>query len=304
MTYTYTAYGLTLQIPFPCPALPNVSVDTSPDITLAYGTVPLDIPEVVAADDSWDMGYCWQAAPQRFLLKTGLLAGRFMVENGRRIILERNPAAKDERIIFHLLHSVIAAVMRQRGILVLHAAVVLTPSGVVVLSGKSGAGKSTTLAALLQRGCAMIADDIAVLHFGETGNVEVLPGIAQMHLWGDAAMRLGMNTAGLASHPLRHRKLTVAAPAGAAELPTGHFPLRAIYLLECNVDGKISVSTLTGADKFASLQDCVYGPMLPDEHPGLFRLFSAVAAQADVHRIIRPKDVWTVDDVAEVILNG
>ena len=64
------------------------------------------------------------------------------------------------------------------------------------------------------------------------------------------------------------------------------------------------MSSLTGVEKFAALQECVYGPMLPDEHHGLFRLFSAAVEQVAVHRIIRPEGRWTVDEVAEVILDG
>ena len=304
MTYTYTAYSLTLRTPFPCPVLPIAPADAAPDVTVVYGHVPMNLAGSVAVDDSWGMGYCWQAAPRRFLLLTGLRAGRFLIEDGRMVIVERNPAAEDEMIVFHLLHSVMAAVMRQRGLLVLHANVAFTQVGTVGMSGKSGAGKSTTLAALLQRGCEMIADDIAVLRFGETGSVEVLPGLAQMYIWEDAALRLGLNLAGLASHPLRRRKTAVAAPVGTTGLPPGPFPLRAVYLLECNDVEQLCMSSLTGVEKFAALQECVYGPMLPDEHHGLFRLFSAAVEQVAVHRIIRPEGRWTVDEVAEVILDG
>lgn len=300
MTYTYTVYGLTLRTPFPCPGLSAAPADAAPDVTVEYGTVPRELADAVAADDSWTMGYSWQTAPGRFLLKAGMRAGRFLVEDGRKVIVERNPAAEDELIVFHLLHSVMAAVMRQRGLLVLHANVVLTPAGAVVLSGKSGAGKSTTLAALLQRGCSMIADDIAVLCFGAAGSAEVFPGVAQMHLWEDAAERLGLNITGLASHPLRRRKAAVAVPIGSA----GLLQPKAIYLLECNGVEQLHVSSLTGSDKFAALQDCVYGPMLPDEHPGQFRLFSAAVEQMAVHRIMRPEGRWTVDEVIKVILYG
>ena len=192
-----------------------------------------------------------------------------------------------------------AAALRQRGLLVLHANVALTPSGAVMVSGRSGAGKSTTLAALLQRGCAMIADDVAVLRLGATGSVEVLPGIALMHLWEDAAGRLGLNTKGLPPHPLRPRKAAVAAPVVHA-LP---LPLRAMYLLECNGIERLCVFSLTDMDKLVALLDCVYGPMLPGEHPEQFRLFSATAEQVAIHRIVRPEGRWTVDEVVEVVLH-
>ena len=262
--------------------------------------VPLELPNAVAADDSGAMGYCWQAASGRFLLRTGSRAGRFLVEDGKRVIIERNPAGEDAMIVFHLLHSVMAAVLRQRGRLVLHASAAATPDGAVVLSGKSGAGKSTTLAALLQRDCDMIADDVTVLSPGAAGRVEVLPGVAQMHLWEDAAGRLSLDISELATHPVRRGKSAVPAAIGV----TGTLPLRAVFLLERNGVERLQVSSLAGADKLTALLDCVYGPMLQGEHSGQFRLFSATAEQVAFHRIVRPKERWTVDEVVEVVLRG
>ncbi len=93
MAFTYTAYGLTLKTPFPCPALPAAPADAFPDVTVAYGAVPMKLANTVASDDSWTAGFCWQASPGRFLLRAGLRAVRFLVENGRRITVERSPAA-------------------------------------------------------------------------------------------------------------------------------------------------------------------------------------------------------------------
>ena len=67
-------------------------------------------------------------------------------------------------------------------------------------------------------------------------------------------------------------------------------------LLECNGVERLRAYSLAGADKLVALLDCVYGPMLPDEHPGQFRLFSATAEQVSIHRIIRPEGRWTVDE--------
>src|SRR6185369_10421226 len=104
-------------------------------------------------------------------------SGRFLVEGGRRITLYRNPTAKDVRLCAHLLAAVIAALLRQRGLLVLHANVVTTPRGAVAITGASGAGKSTTQAALMSLGCRMVTDDITVVSMGSDGRILALPGV-------------------------------------------------------------------------------------------------------------------------------
>jgi hypothetical protein len=59
--------------------------------------------------------------------------------------------------------NVLPLVMQLRGYEVLHASAVSTPAGLVVLSGVSGAGKSTFASALSARGYPVWADDAVVL---------------------------------------------------------------------------------------------------------------------------------------------
>ena len=60
----------------------------------------------------------------------------------------------------------------------LHASTADTPADAIALCGKSKAGKSTTLAALLQKGCVMISDDMTILRLAKDGRVEVVAGSA------------------------------------------------------------------------------------------------------------------------------
>lgn len=295
MTYTCTAYGLVLRLPFSCPALTPAPEDAIPDVIVLNGVVPRYLAAPAAE------GINWQAEPGRFLHRGGMRAGRFLVEGGERVTLERNLAAEDEMLCFHFLSAVLAAVLRQRGLLVLHANAAATPAGAVAMSGASGAGKSTTLAALLARGCAMLADDIVVLQKGQGGHVEVLPGVPQLHLTEESANAVGQDITGLPRYPWRRMKAAVPAHNSMA---TDAASLRALYLLQTYGGAELRVQLLTGAEKFAALQDCVYGPLLADEHPGLFPLFTAVAEQVPVWRLERPAERWSLNYVAEVILNG
>jgi hypothetical protein len=294
MIHTHSAYGLSLHLPFPCPVLPEVETDARPDITLVEGAVPFNLPSPIAQDRNWE------AEPGRFLWRAGRRAGRFLVEKGRHITLQRGRLAEDEMISWHFLDNVLAAALRQNGLLVLHASSVVTPAGAVAVSGESGAGKSTTLASLLGHGCAMLADDITALR-ANAGQIEVIPGVSRFCLCDDAADSLGQDSKKLPRHRTQSRKVVVSGESAMALSPSS---LRAIFLLRTYSGRDLRVRQLDGAEKFAALQECIYGPLLPDEHPALFPIFTLLSNQVDVKLIERPVQHWTAKAIAEVVLHG
>ena len=295
MIHAHTAYGLTFHLSFPCPILPPAEADAQPDVTVVEGAVPRQLTAPVAQDRTWE------AEPGRFLLRAGDHAGRFLVERGHRITLQRSASADEDALGFHFLDSVLAATLRQNGLLVLHANAVATPQGARAVSGISGAGKSTTTAALLQRGCTLLADDLTVVRPGPDGVLEVLPGVPQFSLCEDAMDRSHRPVAGLSRHRRCRHKFVVPARAEMANRPV---PLRALYLLQSHPGKDVRVRRVTGAEKFSAVQDAIYGPLLPQEHPAQFPLFATLARQVAVFRLERPENLWTVDAVAEVLLRG
>lgn len=294
--FNYSLYGLILSVPFSCPVLSPAPDSAIPDIEVVEGTVPqrLTNPKVE--------GINWQASPGSFLFRGGMRSGRFLVEGGQQIILQRNPAAEEKRLCAHLLASVIAALLRQRGLLVLHANVAITPRGAIAISGGTGSGKSTTQAVLMSRGCRMVTDDITVLGLGQDGKVTALPGIAKMNLCEDAALKLGHDVASLPRNPLRSIKVIV--PVLPSDIMNEAVPLKTIYLLDSYSGGDLAIAPLSGVEKFAALQKCIYGPLFPEEHHGLFSLISTVTSEVDITRIMRPAGMWSVNEIVEAILYG
>jgi hypothetical protein len=67
-----------------------------------------------------------------------------------------------------LLDSVLFTVALLRGYEALHAAAIATPGGAIAITAATGGGKSTLLAELLQRGPALVADDVLVLESRDT----------------------------------------------------------------------------------------------------------------------------------------
>ena len=293
MPFIYTIYGITLSTPFPCAVLPPAAPEILPELVVVEGAVPLHLEAPQAQDENWE------AAPGRSLLRGGLRVGRFLVEDGQRVTLQRSQSARDDLLALAFLSSVIAAVLRQRGKLLLHANTALTPVGALAISGISGAGKSTTLTALLQRGCSMLADDTTVLQYNDQGQVEVLPGVPQMNLLDDAAEGLNYDIRSFPRHQWQSRKAIVPMHEKMVPHPV---PLSALYLLEKGEVESVQVQPLQGMEKFSAAQSCIFGPMLPAEHSGLFPLFTGLLAQVPVVRLTRPNQHWSVSDITEILL--
>lgn len=289
----YKLYGLVFQTPFQWPTLPEAAPDEAVDVVVEEGWVPRELDQRVAGEKTWD------AAPGQYLLRGGRYAGRFLVEDGRRITLFRNPQAQEEKIVLYFLDTVIGAFLQQRGYLNLHANAAVREHAALAVSGPSGAGKSTTLSALLARGCRMLADDLTVLTQDDRGQVIVLPGVPQIHLSEEAAGGLGKDISGLQRHAWRLMKAVVPTREDMAQQPA---PLKALFLLQKDAVDRMQAEMLEGTNKFDAIQSCLYGPLLPDEHPRFFPIIAKMIAQVQVYRIRRPESKWTIEQVADFIL--
>jgi hypothetical protein len=160
-------------------------------------------------------------------------------------------------------------------------------------------GKSTALTALLARGCAMLTDDITVFHRRADGMIEVMPGMPHLHLTAQAAAQLGQDISGLPQYPWRRMKAVVPTRAHMALTPA---PVRAIYILRTHEEDTIRAQPLSGAEKFAAVQQLLYGPLCPQQHTVMLPLLCAIVRQAEVILLWRPAQHWTIDEVVEVII--
>jgi hypothetical protein len=294
MNFIYNGYGLTIRAPFRCPALEPVECDGDADLTVTEGAVPRSLPSSAVS------GPAWEAEPDRFLLRTGRRGGRFLVERGQ-VTLERNPGADDRVLATAFVTVVLAAALVQRGKLVLHANAAELDGGAVVIAGSSGAGKSTTLAALLKAGCRMLADDITVARLASDGRVEVLPGAGEVRLTHASSSRLGLDLPPELEAPWGQAKTVLPARTRLATEPAR---LDRMYLLETSAEPGVEVTQLVGSEKFDGLITSVYGPLFAAEHDRVFPVCAAVLEQVQVFRIRRPAADWSIEQVSTVLLDG
>jgi hypothetical protein len=188
MMQAYWLGGLKLDSDFPLPALATWDgpQDAAADIAIRRGEVPprLDSPDHVAP--------IFQTRGRNEYLLTLPGTGRILVRNGNDVRVDPETGADGSATSAILTGTIQAVLWHQRGLLPLHASVVVAGGRAVALCGPSASGKSTFAAMLAAQGCAVIADDLCLVDTGENGAVCVLPGRTRLRLWRDALERLGM----------------------------------------------------------------------------------------------------------------
>jgi hypothetical protein len=175
--YSYTAFGLAIHSELVLPELVSTGCD-QPDITIRLGTVEpaqeLEPVENCVYATERDACFRWQQV------------GAYQVRDGSQIVVQPEPGADDRLVRWVLLGAVLAVLLHQRGLFVLHASAVALEGEAAVFIGAKGQGKSTTAAVLYEQGHQLLSDDVVALTSSATGVPLLLPGYPELKLWPDA----------------------------------------------------------------------------------------------------------------------
>ena len=325
----YEAYALRVRSPVPLPfarGRQDPPAAAEPDVVVRLGAAPAAL--AGAADGRRAPGGHaeWEAAPGAFLISLYGVA-RYLVTGGREILVEPR-GGSDREIGACLAGTVWAALLLQRGIVPFHASAVEFEAGAVLFLGHSGAGKSSLSGALLERGYAMLADDVAgvvpdsFLRGVGAGAESRIPPADAVDGWGAGSSLSGAGpsrfpAAGADARPLAlpaYPRLRLCADAvdalgwrgqareqewtqpGKYLAPVQRFhasalPVCALYLLASHDRSGIEIETVPPAAAFEALGG--YGwrkPLLKglDRWQAHFRIVAAMARQAPVARVVRP----------------
>jgi hypothetical protein len=166
--YRYRVYDLEIVSEIPIPEF--IHGGSGRDVTvLLRDAVPLN-----GHKRGWEF-----LSRQEGLLRTEY--GSFSLREGREVVV--TPTATDQTVLrMYLLGGVMAALLYQRGLLSVHASAVSLAGESVLLIGDQGQGKSTTAAAIYQRGHQVIADDVAAIEVNESVST-VMPAFPVLKLF-------------------------------------------------------------------------------------------------------------------------
>jgi hypothetical protein len=241
----YSVFGLTVASEIPLAELDPAPAGAACDACIRLAAVTA--PEAAA-------GY--SAAGDGTLL-TVPRVGRFLISEGREILVDPAPEGSERNVRLFLLGSAFGALLHQRGLLPLHANAIEIAGRAFAFSGHSGAGKSTMAAWFHDRGHRILADDVCVIGFDPAGTALAYPGIPRLRLWREALEASGRETDAF------HRSfddLDKYDVPTAREAPLEPLPIAGIYLLRKAEEGSgdAEIARLTGVDAVETLVSNTY----------------------------------------------
>jgi len=216
--YSYSAYGLGIHSEFPLPELNAAIVEK--DIVVQIRK--LDNNKLPTIDNQPNL----KINPNEIVLSIEEV-GTFEIIEGKVINVSPAPNVEDALLSRYLIGTVMALLLYQRGLLVLHASSININGSAVSFLGNPGSGKSSIVAALHKNGHEIITDDVSAIDFnGE--NFKVLPGYPQIKLSNEVARSLVYDLNSSIRLDKQEEKRGYRVNNGLVESPN---KLRQIYIL-------------------------------------------------------------------------
>jgi hypothetical protein len=231
-------------------------------------------------------------------------AGRYLVRQGREVIVQPALGATSAEVHVFLLGTVFGLLCHQRGLFPLHASCVRIGGGAVAFCGSSGTGKSTLAASLVQRGHSLVADDVTAIDIGASSGPMVLPSMPRMRLWRDSLEALAVPHETLQRDRIELEKYALPV-RGIGQFLAEPLPLRAIFLLRSeNAPGLNGAARMPAMESVALLTGQIYRRRHAEAMGRKAELFQGVARIANtvpVRRLTRQLDLAQLDEVAAMV---
>ena len=186
-------------------------------------------------------------------LETGeLIFGNFFVEFGRKIVIEPAPGVADNIIRPGILGPVFSLLLRQRGLLAIHASCVAIDGKAVAFIGNSGWGKSTLANAFYNQGYPLLTDDVMAIQVNEGSKTHPItfPAYPSVKLLPDAAASLGYDFEKL---DVINSAITKRNNSLAERFAQKPLPVKRIYALEKITAPYHEVQALSSQDALLEL---------------------------------------------------
>ena len=221
------------------------------------------------------------------------------IVDGTSIYYKAAPGVDEDTLRLYILGSGFGALLQQRGYLVLHGnAVEMTDGGGLICVGQSGVGKSTTAAAMMQRGYKIIADDVCPI----TAAGVVIPGMPRMKLWDDAANKLSISTIGLNHVMPGVTKYNVPLKDAYAKHP---LEVKVLVELDSHEGDDILVEPVFGVEKFMLLRRNSYRYeylLAMNAMSDHFKKSEQFIAGLTMFKVSRPKDGFAIDGLLDNLI--
>ncbi|MEI2581628.1 hypothetical protein [Scytonema sp. PRP1] len=216
----YHAYNICIASELPLPEL--MQSEGKPDVIVQFGKIN------DTRETQHDGGNTFQGEVAE--------VGKFFIQRGREVVIDPVLGVEEALLRTILLGPILSILLRQRGLLVLHASCVDINNKAVAFMGGSGWGKSTLAAAFHTKGYDILTDDVMPIEFVSDSPI-VIPAYPQFKLFPEAVASLGQDTERLSPVFQNSPKLSYKFERGFQQTP---LPLQRIYVLDKGSAHKIT----------------------------------------------------------------
>src|SRR5262245_46507948 len=225
MFFNYLVYSLGIRSSLFLPGL--VTGNGKTDVEIRPGRVDC-LPGVNGAECyvhpmTEDVYLCWQDV------------GTLLVRSGTEIVVDTVSAVDEGDLHLCILGPALAVLLRQRGLLVLHASAVQVAHGAIAFLASSGGGKSNLAASFYTLVHSLRTDDVTADKMGPDWP-EISPCFPQLKLWPKAAAALGYCPDTLLRIYPQLDKHILQTTRG---FPAAPLPLKCIYVMHEGINQEI-----------------------------------------------------------------
>lgn len=293
LKYNYRIFGINVASEFNLPQLMSTEGET--EVLIQNGKVPDTIPDAVAKADFF------QASKSELIFSVKNV-GRYYIRQGKNIIIEPASGHSEQLLSLYLLGSAMGALLFQRGVVPVHGSAVVVKNKSIIITGGSGAGKSSLTLAFRKRGFPFLTDDIAALKRDEDGWVYVQPAYPQQKLWRDCIENVGEDATDLEQINTDKSKYFFPACSGFCESPVRLGTICEIVPSDCD---HVELQVISGVEKLNILMKNVYRYQVSGFFWSGEEVFSKcldIANKVDVFRLVRPVNQFSVEEQVDLIL--
>lgn len=300
--YSYSAYGLRIRSAVNLPGFveTEIEVGSKADVEIIHQKIPEgDLKTYFASANTFKAQDCEVRVSPNAMCFTYPKTGTILVSDGNLVAVDLQEGAKDEDFVPYLTGYVLAVVLHQRNLLVLHASVVSLNGIGVAFVGAKGQGKSTIAASLQATGNRLISDDLLPIVF-EGDRTLAIPGYPQIKLFEDSVMAIGETPARLPPVHPSNSKLAFSGVQFSHET----IPLFAVYIL--NIDDEISIERLGMPQAFIEATKHTHLSYYLKESGSFewhFAKCNELVRSVPFFELNRPHDFRRINEVTEALRN-
>lgn len=298
--YSYRAFGLKIHSDFKLPDL-TPTRSQKYDVTIRLGRLDEAFLDTVLKSGITRKGYGITArASTEAVTFHWQGIGTALVRGGCDVVIEPDTGIYEGDFAPYINGSILAVLLHQRGLMVLHASSVVIDGQAVAFLGDKGAGKSTFAAFLQRRGHALLTDDLVAVKFVDDGAFAI-PGFPRIGLWTDSVKSIGVDPQTLPMINSFVNKLSYGCPDGFVSEPVR---LRRLYILA--EAPEMSLEKLETKDSFIEIVRNCYLSHYTDatgQTASHFQNCVALARSVSVCKLNRPHDFDALSELSLMVEN-